>query len=197
MPTKSLSFISPYEKLFLTPPDYTTLKVFGCLCFPWLKPYTTSKLQPRSVKCTFIGYSRNHKGYYCLDNSTGRIYISRHVFHEDVFPFKFSPSIQSAPDLPSTTKGTLVPLLQAPTISTPPLQSTQSTISAPPSLPSIPLVSTSPQNIQTTASVPQPPLSHGMVTKSKGGIYKPKTYAATFIHPTIPTCYSQATKDPH
>jgi hypothetical protein len=36
----------------------------------------------------FIGYSNLHKGYKCLDISTGRLYISRDiVFDETVFPF--------------------------------------------------------------------------------------------------------------
>lgn len=36
----------------------------------------------------FVGYSGQHKGYKCLDVSTGHIYISRDVvFDESVFPF--------------------------------------------------------------------------------------------------------------
>ncbi|KAM2554344.1 hypothetical protein TB2_018473 [Malus domestica] len=58
---------SPWELLFHKPPDYTTLKVFGCRCFPWLKPYTSSKLDLKSKPCVFLGYSLNHKGYRCLD----------------------------------------------------------------------------------------------------------------------------------
>ena len=43
---------SPWELLFCTPPDYSRLKVFGCSCYPWLKPYTTSKLDSKSkVMC--------------------------------------------------------------------------------------------------------------------------------------------------
>ncbi|KAM1824444.1 hypothetical protein ACFX13_024030 [Malus domestica] len=89
LPTKLLSYASPYEKLFQKQPKYDTLKVFGCRCFPWLVPYMQNKLQPKSKPCVFLGYSLNHQGYKCLDLSTRRIYVSRHVlFDEDSFPFK-------------------------------------------------------------------------------------------------------------
>ena len=53
-----------------------------------LRPYNNHKLQFRSKQCVFLGYSNLHKGYKCLDISTGRVYISRDVvFDEDIFPF--------------------------------------------------------------------------------------------------------------
>jgi hypothetical protein len=53
-----------------------------------LRPYNTRKLAFRSTRCAFLGYSPIHKGYKCLDISTGCIYISRDVvFDETVFPF--------------------------------------------------------------------------------------------------------------
>jgi len=47
LPTTILNHKSPYEALFNQVPNYSKLKPFGCLCYPWLRPYTTSKLQPR------------------------------------------------------------------------------------------------------------------------------------------------------
>lgn len=56
--------------------------------WPNLQPYNTRKLQFRSKRCVFIGYSNQHKGFKCLDPSEGRVYISRDaVFDEKVFPF--------------------------------------------------------------------------------------------------------------
>ena len=79
---------SPWEQFFHKPPDYSQLRVFGCRCYPWLKPYITSKLDAKSKPCVFLGYSLNHKGYRCLDPITNRVYISRHVyFDETTFPF--------------------------------------------------------------------------------------------------------------
>lgn len=97
MPSTALHHKTPFEVLFHSKPDYSFFRVFGCQCFPWLKPYTKHKLQPRSVLCVFLGYHPSYKGYRCLDPSTGRIYISRHVlFHENVFPY-------AAPELPTTS----------------------------------------------------------------------------------------------
>jgi hypothetical protein len=50
--------------------------------------YNNHKLAFRSKECAFLGYSNLHKGFKCLDISTGRVYISRDVvFDEDVLPF--------------------------------------------------------------------------------------------------------------
>jgi hypothetical protein len=80
--------MSPIEKLFATKHAYSFLRTFGCACWLNLRPYNTHKLAFRSKQCIFLGYSTHHKGYKCLDISTGRVYISRDVvFDETVFPF--------------------------------------------------------------------------------------------------------------
>ena len=61
--------------------------LFGCLCFPFLRPYHAHKLDFRSSSCVFLGYSSSHLGYRCLDLASNRIYVSHHVhFHENIFP---------------------------------------------------------------------------------------------------------------
>jgi GAG-pre-integrase domain len=114
---------SPYFTLFQKLPDYSLLRVLGCLCFPYTRPYTDHKLQPRSLPCVFLGYSLIHKGYECLHIESGKIFISRHViFDELIFPFKAQSSAGSSVSVehahnslflshipPVTTQGPLLP----------------------------------------------------------------------------------------
>jgi hypothetical protein len=78
-PTRVIEYQTPLQKLSGATPDYSTLRVFGCVCWPNLRPYNTRKLAFRSTRCVFMGYSNLHKGYKCLDVGNGRIYISRDV----------------------------------------------------------------------------------------------------------------------
>uniref|UniRef100_A0A2N9I9W7 Integrase catalytic domain-containing protein n=1 Tax=Fagus sylvatica TaxID=28930 RepID=A0A2N9I9W7_FAGSY len=87
MPTPLLHGKTPFESLTLRPPNYLKLRTFGCLCYPWLKPYNNSKLDPKSTPCIFLGYSLTQSAYKCLDIKTHRLYLSRHVvFDEHTFP---------------------------------------------------------------------------------------------------------------
>jgi hypothetical protein len=87
-PSRVLNFDIPLTHLFQEQPNFSFLRVFGCACWPNLRPYNKHKLQFRSKKCVFLGYSTLHKGYKCLDTSSGCVYISRDVvFDESVFPF--------------------------------------------------------------------------------------------------------------
>lgn len=204
---------SPWELVFRKSPDYSKLKVFGCSCYPWLKPYISSKLDGKSKRCVFLGYSLQHKGYRCLDLETNRIYVSRHVtFDEDTFPFKDVSSVPSSVDQslsPSSSINLHFSIPPSPP-SVPVLLSTPLSSSSQPAVP--------PHSISPPASVPThhpvspnhselshppvpPPVSnvHPMVTRSKNGIHKPKAFTAT-KHPLpsstdyIPNTYLQASK---
>jgi histone deacetylase 1/2 len=108
LPSKVIDMQTPLERLLGETPDYTFLKVFGCACWPHLRPYNNCKLQFRSKQCVFLGYSSLHKGYKCLHIPTNRVYISRDVvFDETIFPFSQTSS-SSFPPLsspPSTNPG--------------------------------------------------------------------------------------------
>ena len=76
LPSKVINFETPITRLFGICPDYKSLRVFGCACWPNLRPYNTRKLAFRSKKCVFLRYSPIHKGVKCLDVSIGRVCIS-------------------------------------------------------------------------------------------------------------------------
>ena len=89
LPANSLGISSLYKSIFGTAPNYSKLKIFGCLCYPWLRPYSSHKLDPRSKPCIFLGYSSSQHAYLCFDPTSTKIFISRHVkFVESVFPHK-------------------------------------------------------------------------------------------------------------
>jgi hypothetical protein len=97
-PTKTLHLGTPYFALYGVHPDYSHLRVSGCLCYPNLSSTAANKLSPRSAMCVFLGYPPEHKGYRCLDLSTNRVIISRHViFNGSTFPFanRAAPPVSS------------------------------------------------------------------------------------------------------
>ena len=76
-------YLSPFERLYGTPPSYSSLRVFGCACFVLLQPHEHSKLEPRSRLCCFLGYEIEHKDYRCWDPIFQRLRISRHVVFQE------------------------------------------------------------------------------------------------------------------
>lgn len=193
--------------------------MFGSACYPYLRSYNRHKLEFRIGMCVFIGYNSYHKGYKCF-HSSGRVYISNHViFYETSFPYivgsNFSSIIQSYNASDSTSTSTpshtvfFVPEIQAPLATTPtddhpnisssvidekslslssyvdqsPINTNQNT----------PPITSSPSHSPPYILPPPPPIGHPMITRSKAGIYKPKSYLASlFAKPTEPTSVSQA-----
>jgi hypothetical protein len=89
LPSPVLQHESPFSKLFHHSPDYTSFRAFGCLCYPFLRPYANHKLSFRSKPCIFIGYGSNQNGYRCLNPATHKVFLSWNViFDETQFPAK-------------------------------------------------------------------------------------------------------------
>lgn len=91
-PSRAIYAQIPYYLLYGTSPNYSSLRAFGCLCYPNLYATMPHKLAPGSVRCVLLGMPLEHKGYRCLDLQTRRVITSRHVvFDEDQFPYAASP----------------------------------------------------------------------------------------------------------
>ncbi|GJW65072.1 retrovirus-related pol polyprotein from transposon RE1 [Tanacetum coccineum] len=52
--TPTLSNKNTISLLIRFPPDYLKLRSFGCLCYPWLRPYSHHKLDTRSILYIFV-----------------------------------------------------------------------------------------------------------------------------------------------
>jgi hypothetical protein len=64
MPLRAVEFSTSIEMLTGTTSFKIPPKKFGCVCFVHL---STSKLDAKSYKCVFVGYSSGKKGYKCYD----------------------------------------------------------------------------------------------------------------------------------
>ncbi|KAJ3704768.1 hypothetical protein LUZ61_008473 [Rhynchospora tenuis] len=202
--------ISPYQKLFNQSPDYHFLHVIGCACYPLLRPYTSHKLEPRSEKCVFLGYSQVYKGYQCLHVPTNRIYISRHVVFDDCdLPFTDQSHSQLTESIPSTTNTPPQNILSVlPPQQTPPFLLQQTPIvPSEPSTPHLPLQQAPTQPLQppttaTASSIPTTSNTHSMQTRTKTKNLKPKKFPNHQLHSLThsqksspePTTYNQAVK---
>ncbi|WVZ85487.1 LOW QUALITY PROTEIN: hypothetical protein U9M48_032409 [Paspalum notatum var. saurae] len=85
-PTKAVWNRTPYEAWYGSKPDVRHLKVFGCIAYAHINSEKRQKLDDKSEKCIFIGYSEQTKGYRVYNPITKRLFVSRDViFDENAF----------------------------------------------------------------------------------------------------------------
>lgn len=83
-PTKSLKDQSPFEAWTGKKPDISYFRVFGCVAYAHVPDDLRKKLDNKSEKCIFIGYSEQSKAYRLFNPITEKFIISRDVkFQED------------------------------------------------------------------------------------------------------------------
>jgi hypothetical protein len=81
-PSIPLNKKTPIEVWSGTSADYSQLKVFGCIAYAHVD---NGKLEPRDVKCLFLGYGSEIKGYKLCNSEIGKTFMSRSVvFNESV-----------------------------------------------------------------------------------------------------------------
>ncbi|KAM1425821.1 hypothetical protein TB2_017749 [Malus domestica] len=87
LPSKVLKFKAPLETLNGRKINLSHLRVFGCVCFVHIQTLHRDKLDPRAVRCLFLGYSSVQKGYKCYDPKRRKLLVSRDVVFDEKTPF--------------------------------------------------------------------------------------------------------------
>ncbi|KAJ0531909.1 putative RNA-directed DNA polymerase [Helianthus annuus] len=147
LPSPVIHYSSPFETLFGSSPDYSFLRTFGCLCYPFLGDTRMDKLSPKSIPCIFVGYAPSHLGYLCYDPHTSRTYTSRHVrFFETIFEIPRTSSVSSSS--PSHVSSDSLPFFIPP----------PSSFASPSPIPSSSSHSTSFSDSSSSPPPPPPPL---------------------------------------
>ncbi|RVW54511.1 Retrovirus-related Pol polyprotein from transposon TNT 1-94 [Vitis vinifera] len=99
MPSRVLKFQTPCQTLLKSFPTTRLIstvppKIFGCSVFVHINQQHRSKLDPRSLKCIFLGYSSNQKGYKCYSPVTRKFYNSMDVTFFETQPYYPKNDIQ-------------------------------------------------------------------------------------------------------
>lgn len=84
MPSRALNFQTPSRTLLKSYPNTTIIstipmRVFGCSAYVHTHSHNRSEVDPKALKCIFIGYSSNQKGYKCYSPITRCVYYSMDV----------------------------------------------------------------------------------------------------------------------
>jgi hypothetical protein len=96
-PSSALQGGIPFERLCGKTPNYSSLRLFGCVCYVLLAPRERIKLTTQSVECVFLGYSAEHKGYRYWDPVACRMQTSRDVVFDESRSFYLCPTIDASP----------------------------------------------------------------------------------------------------
>ena len=96
MPSSVLNWATPYHKLFPNNPLFPIdPKVFGCTCFVQDVSPQVSKLDSKSLKCIFVGYSCVQKGYRCYCPTLRRYFVYKDVAFFETTLFSLPSTVTS------------------------------------------------------------------------------------------------------
>ena len=78
--------MTPYERWYGKKPDLKHLRVFGCIAYAHVPDKQRQKLDKKTEKLRFVGYSTESKGYRLLNDKTHKVVVRRDVaFNEKDF----------------------------------------------------------------------------------------------------------------
>ncbi|KAL6335243.1 hypothetical protein AAG906_029478 [Vitis piasezkii] len=67
-------------------------RIFGCTCYVRDTRSSVTKLDPKALKCVFLGYSRLQKGYRCFSTDLNKYLVSTDVVFSEDTSFFSSPT---------------------------------------------------------------------------------------------------------
>ena len=96
MPSSVLNWAPPYHQLFPNNPLFPIEPKFlgAHVLFEDVRPQVF-KLDPKSLKCIFLGYSRVQKGYRCYCPPFRQYFVSIDVTFFESTPFSLSSTVTS------------------------------------------------------------------------------------------------------
>ncbi|KAL4559623.1 hypothetical protein LXL04_031766 [Taraxacum kok-saghyz] len=103
IPQQNLNYVSPYEKLKNVKPNVSHLRVFGCVCYVVIPSSRHSKMEKKAVRCIFVGYDQEKKGWKCCDPTSGKCYVSKNVVFDETSSW-WSPDYKAPPDSQNLTE---------------------------------------------------------------------------------------------
>lgn len=94
MPSSVFNVNTQFSRLYpKREPFSLPLKIFGCLCYIRDTQLTLSKLDPKAIKCIFLGYQKIRKDI-----------IVFHQIWSSILCLEMLPSLKPCPPLPQTTE---------------------------------------------------------------------------------------------
>ena len=96
-PTKAVTEKTPYETWFGRKPNVSHLKVFGSIAYAHIPFEKRQKLDEKSIKCIFVGYSDETKGYRLYNPENKELIISRDVIFNENDAWKWEVNVEKSP----------------------------------------------------------------------------------------------------
>ncbi|KAL0427813.1 UNVERIFIED_CONTAM: Retrovirus-related Pol polyprotein from transposon RE2 [Sesamum latifolium] len=97
LPQQRLSFLSLFEKMWNMKPSVGHFRVFGCVCYVFVPAHLRSKMEKKAIRCVFVWYDSQRKGWRCCDPTTQKCYTSRNVVFDEASAW-WSPSKEVLPN---------------------------------------------------------------------------------------------------
>lgn len=112
LPSRVLDYLTPLARLSTMATIHTSSlppRIFGCVCFVHVHAPLRDKLDPRAIRCVFVGYSTTTKGYRCYHPPTRRFFCTMDVTFSEEEPY-YADSTPTSRQGESDTTDNDVPL---------------------------------------------------------------------------------------